>query len=67
MPFLDQQSRRGSESKTRARALGRHGAQVQPVQESSLEVSLEVEEEAHSPLAEEAPQDAPALEVSNDG
>ena len=29
----------------------------------TLEVPLEVEEEAHAPLAEEAPKDAPALEV----
>eukprot|EP00439_Symbiodinium_sp_Y106_P086575 s383_g34.t1 len=45
------------------RGLGRHGAQVQPLQEGTLEVPLEVEEEAHAPLAEEAPKDAPALEV----
>ena len=30
----------------------------------TLEVPLEVEEEAHAPLAEEAPKDAPALEVT---
>ena len=29
----------------------------------SLEVPLEVEEEANAPIAEEAPKDAPALEV----
>ncbi|CAE7481866.1 unnamed protein product [Symbiodinium natans] len=44
---------------------GRHGAQVQPVQEGSLEVPLEVEEEAHAPPAKEAPKDAPALEVND--
>merc|ERR1712129_101267 len=43
--------------------LRRHGAQVQPVQEGAVHVSLEVEEEAHSAPAEEAPQDAAALEV----
>ncbi|CAE8625813.1 unnamed protein product [Polarella glacialis] len=41
----------------------RHGAQVQPLQEGSVQVPLEVEEEAHPPIAEEAPQDAPALQV----
>ena len=32
-----------------------HGAQVQSVQESAFRVSLEVEEEAHSSFAKEAP------------
>merc|ERR1712204_56681 len=41
-----------------------NGTQVQPLQEGAVDVPLEVEEEAHSPLAEEAPQDAPAVEVS---
>ena len=41
----------------------RHGAQVQPLQEGQVQVPLEVEEEAHSPLAEEAPQDETALQV----
>ena len=29
----------------------------------ALQVPLEVEEEAHAPIAKEAPQDAPALQV----
>merc|ERR1712129_257216 len=41
-----------------------HGTQVQPLQEGAVDVPLEVEEEAHSSPAEEAAQDAPALEVS---
>ena len=41
----------------------RHGAQVQPLQEGQVQVPVEVEEEAHSPLAEEAPQDETALQV----
>ena len=41
------------------------GSRSRPVVmlEGSLEVSLEVEEEAHAPIAKEAPKDAPALEV----
>eukprot|EP00435_Cladocopium_sp_Y103_P029508 s2640_g7.t1 len=42
---------------------GHHGAQIQPVQEGAVQVSLEVEEEAHSPFAKETPQDASALKV----
>ncbi len=42
---------------------GGHGAQVEPLQEGSIHVSLEVEEETHSPLAKEAPQDEAAVEV----
>ena len=43
--------------------LTRHVAQVQPLQEGHLDVPLEVEEEAHSPLAEEAKEDEAALQV----
>ncbi len=43
--------------------LARHVAQVQPLQEGHLDVPLEVEEEAHSPLAEEAQEDEAALQV----
>ncbi len=50
----------GAESHGR---LGRHGAQVEPLQEGALQVPLEVEEEEDQALAEEAPQDAPALQV----
>eukprot|EP00435_Cladocopium_sp_Y103_P043221 s502_g12.t1 len=42
---------------------GRYGAQVQPLQEGSLQVSLEVEEEAHSTPTKEAPKDAPTIQV----
>merc|ERR1711974_106569 len=44
-----------------------HGAQVQPVQEGAVHVSLEVEEEAHPPPAEEAQEDAAAVEVMEEG
>merc|ERR1712216_118929 len=44
-------------------ALGRHGAQIKSLQEGPVQVPLEVEEEAHPPSAEEAPQDAPTLQV----
>ena len=52
-PFLHLAAERGR----------RDGAQVESLQEGSLDVPLEMEEEAHAPLAEEAPEDAPALEV----
>merc|ERR1712050_667558 len=42
---------------------GRNGAQVQPLQKGAVDVPVEVEEEAHPPLAEETQEDAPALEV----
>jgi hypothetical protein len=42
---------------------GRHGAQIKPVQKGSVQIPLEVEEEAYPPFAEEASQDAPAFEV----
>jgi len=45
------------------RDLCRHGAQVEPVQEGALDVPLEVEEEEDPSPAEEAQEDAPALEV----
>jgi len=43
-----------------------HGAQVEPVQEGQIDVSLEMEKEAHAPTAEETPQDAATLQVKND-
>merc|ERR1712129_399798 len=46
------------------RALRSNGTQVQSLQEGAVDVPMEVEEEAHSPPAEEAPQDATALEVT---
>merc|ERR1711865_1075181 len=48
----------------RGDAIGRrHGAQVQPLQEGEVDVSVEVEEKTHSPTPKETPQDEAALEV----
>lgn len=46
---------------------GRYGAQVQPLQEGSLQVSLEVEEEAHSTPAKEETQDEATIKVREEG
>ena len=43
---------------------GRHGAQIESIQEGAVDVPMEVEEETHSTAAEEAPQDASAIKVS---
>jgi len=42
-----------------------HGAQIQSLQEGAVQVPLEVEKEAHSPLAEEAQEDAPTLQIDD--
>ena len=42
-----------------------HGAQVEPLQEGQVHVPMEVEEEAHTPTPEEAPQDAPARPLNS--
>eukprot|EP00438_Fugacium_kawagutii_P012360 Skav200006 [mRNA] locus=scaffold4475:53793:54881:+ [translate_table: standard] len=42
---------------------GCHGAQIESVQEGTLQVSLEVEEEANSQVAKETPQDASTIQV----
>merc|ERR1712060_143321 len=44
-----------------------HGAQVESVQEGTFNVPVEVEEEAHSQIAEEAPQNASTIEVKSLG
>merc|ERR1712139_699291 len=40
-----------------------HGTQVKSFQKGAVDVSLEVEEEAHSPSPKEAPQDEATFEV----